>query len=54
MVGQVQSLPVMGSALPGRSYEAISNWSLPVLNLEAHGRCHVLNRGQLPPLLGLG
>lgn len=53
-IGQDQPLPVTSPGLPSRSYKAIRDWSLLVLDLELHERGHAANRGQLLPILGLG
>lgn len=37
--------------LLGKSYSAILNWSLPVLDLDAHERVHAMNQSQLLPVL---
>lgn len=47
-------MTVTSLELPGRSYKAICNCLLSVLNLEACGDDLAVNQGQLPPVFGLG
>lgn len=48
-----QFLPMTSPELPGRSYKVIFHWLLPVQDLEARGRGHPVNQGQIPQALSL-
>lgn len=39
--------------LLSRSYKVVCNWLVPVLDLEAYERGHMVNQAQLPPAAGL-